>query len=77
MLVADGRLVPREDGGFAPVGELGELALLGIEAARLLGMADPEVAGWVDTARSTFTLLGSAPLVGALERAAARSAATV
>ncbi|HKF84748.1 MAG TPA: adenylate/guanylate cyclase domain-containing protein [Candidatus Limnocylindrales bacterium] len=27
MLVADGRLAPRQDGGFDPVGELGELAI--------------------------------------------------
>ncbi len=51
-------------------------ALLGIEAARLVGVADAEVAGWVEAARSTFTRLGAAPLVAALDRAAARSVAT-
>jgi class 3 adenylate cyclase/tetratricopeptide (TPR) repeat protein len=44
MLVADGRLEPREDGGYAPVGELGELAvpdtLHALIAARLDGL-DP------------------------------------
>jgi len=44
MLVADGRLEPRDDGGFKPVGELGELAvpetLHALIAARLDGL-DP------------------------------------
>jgi class 3 adenylate cyclase/tetratricopeptide (TPR) repeat protein len=42
MLVADGRLVEREGGGFAPAGELGELAVPGtlhaLIAARLDGL---------------------------------------
>jgi hypothetical protein len=41
----------------------------------MLGVPDPEVAGWVETARSTFARLGAAPLLGALDRAAAKAAA--
>jgi len=52
-------------------------ALLGIEAARMLGVTEPEVAGWVETARSTFARLGAVPLIAALDRAASRSAAEV
>jgi class 3 adenylate cyclase/tetratricopeptide (TPR) repeat protein len=50
-------------------------ALIGIEASRLVGAAEPEVAGWVEVARATFTRLGAASLVGALERAVARDVA--
>ena len=43
-------------------------ALLGIEAGRMLGISDPEVAGWVETARTTLARLGAAPLVESLDR---------
>jgi len=52
-------------------------ALLGIEAARMLGVTEPEVAGWAETARGTLTRLGAAPLVTSLDRLVARSAAEV
>ena len=50
-------------------------ALLGLEAARILGVVDSEVAGWAETARATFERLGAAPLLAALERAAAQAEA--
>ena len=52
-------------------------ALLGIEAARMLGISDPEVAGWAETARTTLARLGAMPLVKSLERLLAPSAVEV
>ena len=49
-------------------------ALLGIEAARMVGVAEPEVLAWVETARATLTRLGAESLLGVLEGAAARGA---
>ena len=50
-------------------------ALLGIEAARLIGVEDPEVGAWVETARATLARIRVDPLLAALDRAVARSAA--
>ena len=50
-------------------------ALLGVEAARMLGTGEPEVVGWVETARATLARLGALPLLGMLDRGAAGSAA--
>ena len=48
-------------------------ALLAQEAAWMLGVADPEIAGWVDAARGTFIRLEAAPMLSLLDQAAAGS----
>jgi class 3 adenylate cyclase/tetratricopeptide (TPR) repeat protein len=70
MLVADGRLEPREDGGYAPVGELGELAvpdtLHALIAARLDGL-DPAERSLIQDAAvlgQSFTPAGLAAVSG-------------
>ncbi|HET9851974.1 MAG TPA: hypothetical protein VFP56_05650, partial [Candidatus Limnocylindrales bacterium] len=75
MLVADGRLEPREDGGYSPVGELGELAvpdtLHALIAARLDGL-DPAERSLIQDAAvlgQSFTPAGLAAVSG-LEEAA-------
>lgn len=52
-------------------------ALLGLEAARMLGAAEPEVAGWADSSRTTLTRLGAVPLLGLLDGAIDTSRAAV
>jgi class 3 adenylate cyclase/tetratricopeptide (TPR) repeat protein len=70
MLVADGRLEPREEGGYAPVGELGELAvpdtLHALIAARLDGL-DPAERSLIQDAAvlgQSFTPAGLAAVSG-------------
>ncbi|MEO5705035.1 MAG: adenylate/guanylate cyclase domain-containing protein [Candidatus Limnocylindrales bacterium] len=70
MLVADGRLEPRADGGYAPVGELGELAvpdtLHALIAARLDGL-DPAERSLIQDAAvlgQSFTPAGLAAVSG-------------
>ncbi|HET7182031.1 MAG TPA: adenylate/guanylate cyclase domain-containing protein [Candidatus Limnocylindrales bacterium] len=70
MLVADGRLEPREDGGYEPVGELGELAvpdtLHALIAARLDGL-DPAERSLIQDAAvlgQSFTPAGLAAVSG-------------
>ena len=46
-------------------------ALTALGAVTVLGAADPEVAGWVDVAHSTFERLRAAPLVERLDEAVA------
>jgi hypothetical protein len=41
----------------------------------MIGVADPEVMGWAETARSTLERLRATPLRAALERALERGAA--
>ena len=50
-------------------------ALTTLEAVTVLGTSDPEVAGWVDGARSTFERLRAAPLVDRLDEAVATASA--
>ena len=50
-------------------------ALVGQEAASMLGAGDPEIAGWVETARGTFGRLGAAPMLVLLEQAVAGAGA--
>jgi len=50
-------------------------ALVGQEAASMLGAGDPEIAGWVETARATLGRLGAAPMLALLEQAVAGAGA--
>ena len=45
-----------------------------VDAATLLGVDDPEVAGWVDTARATLERLEAAPMLARLESAVSAGA---
>jgi hypothetical protein len=51
-------------------------ALLAIQAATTIGAEDPEVAGWVEGARTILTRLRAAPLLELLDRAVAVSASS-
>jgi hypothetical protein len=44
-------------------------ALTALDAATVLGADDPEVAGWVDTARATFERLRATPMLARLDDA--------
>jgi hypothetical protein len=46
-------------------------ALTVLDAVTVLGMSDPEVAGWINGARETFQRLRAAPLVDRLDEAVA------
>jgi hypothetical protein len=49
-------------------------ALAGLEAARMLGSSEPEVAGCVDNARSIFVRLDALPLLARLDEAVSNRA---
>jgi tetratricopeptide (TPR) repeat protein len=78
MLVADGRLVPREGGGFDPAGELGELAvpesLHALIAARLdaLEPADRSLIQDAAVLGQSFSVAGAAAVSGLDEAEAAQ-----
>jgi tetratricopeptide (TPR) repeat protein len=50
-------------------------ALVAQEAASMLGAGDPEIAGWLETARGTFIRLGAAPMLALLDQAVAGAGA--
>ena len=56
---------------FRELGLQWDEAMVGLEAASLLGAADPEVAGWVEAARAIYDRLQAVPMVARLDEAAA------
>ncbi len=52
---------------FRDLGLVWDEALVGMEAARRLGTADAELAGWIDASRSILTALGATPVLVRLD----------
>ncbi len=62
---------------YRDLGLAWEEALVGMEAVSMIGTGDPEVAGWIDTARATFTRLDAGPMLVLLDRVVAAAAPRV